>query len=273
MSEVPLLRAQGIGKVFKVPERSGLLPRTRDFQALQDVSFKVHHGETVALVGESGSGKSTTARIAARLIDPTSGRLEFEGKDVTQSRGRELTTLRSSVQFVFQDPYSSLNPRHTVEQIITAPLVYQGRAVPGGSRQFAGTLLEQVGLKPEYVDRYPHQFSGGQAQRIGIARAIALRPALVICDEAVSALDVSVQAQIIELLRDLQRSYGFSYLFIAHDLAVVRQLAHWVCVMNQGRIVEQGGRDQIFTDPQHPYTRELLAAIPRIPAEWSSPDT
>lgn len=270
MSDAPLLSAEGIGKVFKVPAPGGILPRTRNFQALQDVTFEIHRGETVALVGESGSGKSTTARIAARLIDPTEGRLLFDGEDVTASQGRQLARLRSQVQFVFQDPYSSLNPRHTVEQIVAAPLVYQRRDIPGGSRAFVGHLLERVGLSPDHVDRYPHQFSGGQAQRIGIARAVALRPSLVICDEAVSALDVSVQAQIIELLRDLQQHYGFSYLFIAHDLAVVRQLAHRVCVMNGGRIVEQGDRDQIFDDPQHPYTQELLAAVPRIPAEWSA---
>lgn len=264
----PLLRADGICKVFKVPERGRLISRQRDLHALQDVTFDVLPGETVALVGESGSGKSTTARIVAKLMDPTAGRIYFEGADITEASRSALRHLRSQLQFVFQDPFSSLNPRHTVQEIVTAPLVYQGKAVPGGARAFTADLLEQVGLDPDHADRYPHQFSGGQAQRIGIARAIALRPSLVICDEAVSALDVSVQAQVIELLRRLQREHGFAYLFIAHDLAVVRQLAHRVCVMSGGQIVEQGNRDEIFDRPQHAYTQELLAAVPRIPADW-----
>lgn len=268
MAEAPLLQADSIGKVFQVQDRGGLLTRSRDFHAVSDVTFRVYRGETVALVGESGSGKSTTARIVARLLDPTSGKIVFDGQDITNLRSGELRRLRSEMQFVFQDPYSSLNPRHTVQEIVTAPLLYQARSIPGGARKFAGDLLEQVGLSPDHVDRYPHQFSGGQAQRIGIARAIALRPSLVICDEAVSALDVSVQAQIIDLLRDLQQTHGFAYLFIAHDLAVVRQMAHWVCVMNGGRLVEQGGRDQIFDDPQDAYTRELLDSLPRFPSEW-----
>ncbi|MGO0576202.1 ATP-binding cassette domain-containing protein [Ornithinimicrobium panacihumi] len=267
----PLLRTEEIGKTFKVQRRHRLVTRNVDFVALDKISFQVRPGETVGLVGESGSGKSTTARVVARLLEPSTGRLFFQEEDITHATGSTLRRIRSQVQFVFQDPFSSLNPRHTVQQIITAPLVYQGRPVPGGARKFAGDLLEQVGLDPDHVDRYPHQFSGGQAQRIGIARAIAVRPSLVICDEAVSALDVSVQAQVIELLRGLQREYGFAYLFIAHDLAVVRQVAHWVCVMSEGRIVEQGHRDAIFDHPQHPYTRTLLEAVPRIPSDWVLP--
>lgn len=264
----PLLRTEGIGKTFKVQQRQGLLTRNVDFQALSDITFQVLPGETVALVGESGCGKSTTARIVAKLMDPSNGRLFLRGEDITDIGRNEVRQLRSQVQFVFQDPFSSLNPRHTVQEIVTAPLVYQGRQISGGARAFASGLLERVGLDPDHVDRYPHQFSGGQAQRIGIARAIAVQPSLVICDEAVSALDVSVQAQVIELLRELQREHAFAYVFIAHDLAVVRQLAHWVCVMNGGRIVEQGGRDEIFDAPKHEYTQELLAAVPRIPPDW-----
>jgi ABC-type oligopeptide transport system ATPase subunit len=264
----PLLRATDLVKEFAVPGTGGLLGRADTFRAVDGVSLEVHAGETLALVGESGSGKSTTARLVARLMDATSGEVVLDGEPVTHVKGERLRRFRSDVQVVFQDPYSSLNPRHTVERIVTAPLVYQGRDVPGGTRAFTQGLMERVGLDPDLYRRYPSQFSGGQAQRIGIARALAVSPRLVVCDEAVSALDVSVQAQIINLLRRLQREEGFSYLFIAHDLAVVRQIADRVAVMSTGRIVEQGERDTVFDDPQHEYTRTLLAAVPRIRPEW-----
>ncbi|WP_203580059.1 ATP-binding cassette domain-containing protein [Microbacterium hibisci] len=264
----PLCRATGLVKEFT--SHGAMLGRATTFRAIDDVSFDVHRGETLALVGESGSGKSTTARIVARLMEPTSGTVEFEGQDVTKLKGRALHSFRSDVQVIFQDPYSSLNPRHTVEGLVTAPLRYQKRKIPGGARAFTRGLMERVGLNPDHSGRYPAQFSGGQAQRIGIARALAVGPKLVICDEAVSALDVSVQAQVINLLRSLQRDEGFGYLFIAHDLAVVRQIATRVAVMSRGRIVEQGERDRIFTDPQDEYTRTLLAAVPRIDPAWDA---
>jgi peptide/nickel transport system ATP-binding protein len=270
MTGEPLLRARDLVKEFAVAGTAGLLRPATRFTAVDSVSFDLYAGRTLALVGESGSGKSTTARLAARLIDPTSGTVHLDGRDITALRGRDLREVRREVQVVFQDPFSSLNPRHTVERIVTAPLVYQKRPIPGGTRRVAQSLMERVGLEPDHVDRYPAQFSGGQAQRIGIARAIAVGPRVLVCDEAVSALDVSVQAQIINLLRRLQREQGFGCLFIAHDLAVVRQVATTVAVMTAGRVVEAGDRDAVFDRPQHEYTRTLLAAVPRIRPEWEA---
>ena len=267
MSE-PLLRATNLVKEFPVMGTGGLLRPPTRFRAVDDVSFEIRSGETLALVGESGSGKSTTARLAARLLDVTSGTVELDGEDVTGLGRSALNRFRSDVQVVFQDPFSSLNPRHTVERIVTSPLVYQQRTVPGGARAFTRALMERVGLDPDHSQKYPAQFSGGQAQRIGIARALAVGPRVVVCDEAVSALDVSVQAQVINLLRDLQREEDLTYLFIAHDLAVVRQIATRVAVMTQGRIVEEGERDAVFGAPRHEYTRKLLDAVPRIRPEW-----
>lgn len=262
----PLMRVQNLTKEFRTGRRT-------TFQAVNGVSFSLGHRETLGIVGESGSGKSTTARMAARLIDPTSGTVEFDGEDVTTRTGKDLRNFRGGVQVVFQDPYSSLNPRHTVEQVISAPLKYQGRKVPGGYRRAVREAMERVELNPDHYSRYPAQFSGGQAQRIGIARALVVKPRLVICDEAVSALDVSVQAQVLDLLRGLQRDLDLSYIFIAHDLAVVRQVAHQVAVMKHGEVVEQGLRDQIFNSPQHKYTRALLAAVPRVNPEWDAERT
>ncbi|MFD5319515.1 ATP-binding cassette domain-containing protein [Streptomyces sp. NPDC127098] len=265
----PLLTARGLVREFTL--RGGApFARRPVLRAVDGVDLELRAGETLALVGESGSGKSTTARLVARLLDATAGTVEFEGEDVTRRTGAALHRFRSGVQVVFQDPYSSLNPRHTVERIVTAPLTYQGREVPGGARAFTRALMERVGLDPDHSTRYPAQFSGGQAQRIGIARALAVGPKVVICDEAVSALDVSVQAQVINLLRRLQREEGLGYLFIAHDLAVVRQLADRVAVMHQGRVVESGDRDAVFGAPRHEYTRTLLAAVPRIRPEWEA---
>ncbi len=266
----PLLQACELVKEFPVSGTAGLFRPAQTFRAVDDVSLDIYPGETLALVGESGSGKSTVARMIARLIDPTSGDISLDGRDVTRLTGPRLHEFRSQVQVIFQDPYSSLNPRHTVEDIVTAPLRYQKRPIPGGPTGFTRGLMERVGLDPAWSRRHPAQFSGGQAQRIGIARALAVRPKLVICDEAVSALDVSVQAQIINLLRELQREEGFSYLFIAHDLAVVRQIATRVAVMSQGRIVELGDRDAVFDRPEDAYTKTLLAAIPRIRPDWDA---
>jgi peptide/nickel transport system ATP-binding protein len=265
-----LLRARDLVKEFPIAGTVGLLRPARKFTAVDTVSFDLHAGKTLALVGESGSGKSTTARLAARLIDVTSGSVHLDGRDITALHGNDLLEVRRQVQVVFQDPFSSLNPRHTVERIVTAPLRYQKRPIPGGTRTVARALMERVGLNPDHVGRYPAQFSGGQAQRIGIARALAVSPRVLVCDEAVSALDVSVQAQIINLLRELQREEGFGCLFIAHDLAVVRQIATSVAVMTAGRVVEAGERDAVFDDPQHEYTRKLLAAVPRIRPEWDA---
>ncbi|SDS47466.1 ATP-binding cassette domain-containing protein [Microlunatus soli] len=262
----PILTALDLTKEFDTRGGGVLIRQKSRFRAVDGVSFDLLRGETLALVGESGSGKSTTARMIARLIEPTSGTVELDGVDVTKASGAALQSFRRAVQVVFQDPYSSLNPRHTAADIITAPLRYQRLPAPAGGnhRAYAQQLMERVGLNPDHASRHPAQFSGGQAQRIGIARAISVRPKIVICDEAVSALDVSVQAQVIDLLKDLQADEGFSYVFITHDLAVVRQIAHRVAVMQRGGLVELGTREQIFTDPQDDYTRTLLSAVPRI---------
>ncbi|MCD5315165.1 ATP-binding cassette domain-containing protein [Kineosporia babensis] len=265
-----LLKATDLVKEFPVAGTAGLFTPAKKFTAVDQVSFELQAGQTLALVGESGSGKSTTARLASRLIDVTSGTVHLDGQDITSLQGADLLEVRRQVQVVFQDPFSSLNPRHKITQIITAPLRYQKRPMPGGARKVAQGLMERVGLNPEHVDRFPSQFSGGQAQRIGIARALAVGPRVLVCDEAVSALDVSVQAAIINLLRDLQREEGFGCLFIAHDLAVVRQIATRVAVMTAGQVVETGERDEVFDHPQHEYTRKLLAAVPRIRPEWEA---
>lgn len=255
-----LLEAESLVKDF-APR--GLRLRGREpFRAVDDVTLSVCAGETLAIVGESGSGKSTTARLIARLLDPTSGRIRLEGEDITQAQGAQLAHLRRTVQFVFQDPYSSLNPRHDIERIVSAPLRYQGLRSDTSHTQRVAELLERVGLKPEHARRYPHQFSGGQAQRIGIARALAVAPKVVICDEAVSALDVSVQAQVLNLLHDLKERRGLTMVFISHDLAVVRNVCDRVAVMYLGKVVEETTVDALFAQPYHPYTSALLEAVP-----------
>ncbi len=250
-----LLNASNLAKHFRT--RSGLV------RAVDGVSFSLARGETLALVGESGCGKSTTARLVLRLIEPTAGRVEFEGQDITAIPGGALRRLRRRMQIVFQDPFASLNPRMTVGDTLDEPLLIHGYGDAARRRARVAELLQLVGLPPEHVRRYPHEFSGGQRQRIGIARALALEPALVVCDEPVSALDVSVQAQVVNLLGDLQQRLGLSYLFIAHDLAVVKHVATRIAVMYLGRIVETASRDALFQRPLHPYTRALLSAIPR----------
>ncbi|MEU6645561.1 oligopeptide/dipeptide ABC transporter ATP-binding protein [Saccharomonospora sp. NPDC046836] len=259
--EVPILEVRDLVKHY--PIRQGPLGRgTGSVRAVDGVSFSIPRGRTVGLVGESGSGKSTTARLANRLIEPTSGQVFFDGDDLLAKRGRELTALRRRMQMIFQDPYGSLNPRMTVLNIVGEPLEVHG--VARGKARVARVveLLETVGLSGRDLYRFPHQFSGGQAQRLGIARALATSPDVIFCDESVSALDVSVQAQILNLLKRLQHEHGLSYLFIAHDLNVVRYMADELCVMYMGEIVERGGSDAVFAEPLHPYTQMLLAAIP-----------
>ncbi|CAH2599255.1 dipeptide ABC transporter ATP binding subunit DppF [Rhodovastum atsumiense] len=259
----PLLEVEDLARHY--PVRRGLLwsRRVGTVRAVDGISFTLHHGETLALVGESGCGKSTTARLVLRLIEPSAGTVRFEGTDITRLDGPALRRLRRRMQIVFQDPFASLNPRMTVGEIIEEPLIVHAAGDRAARRARVEELLGLVGLAAAHAGRYPHEFSGGQRQRIGIARALALSPALVVCDEPVSALDVSVQAQVVNLLKDLQERLGLSYLFIAHDLAVVKHAADRVAVMYLGQIVELAPRAALFDDPRHPYTRTLLAAIPR----------
>jgi oligopeptide transport system ATP-binding protein len=262
MSAQPLLVAEGLKKYF--PIRKGLLiERTKDYvRAVDDVSFEINVGETLGLVGESGSGKSTTGYCVIRLLELTEGRIFFEGKEITRLRGESLRQTRREMQIVFQDPYASLNPRMTVGDIVAEPLVVHQIGKRQTREATVRQLLDVVGFDPSYVNRYPHEFSGGQRQRIGIARALALNPRLIVCDEPVSALDVSIQAQILNLLKDLQRDFGLSYLFIAHDLSVVRTMSDRIAVMNRGKIVETGASSTVYSDPQDDYTKALLAAVP-----------
>ena len=257
----PLLELRNVTKWF--PAAAGPARLTgRHVSAVDDVSLAVGRGETLGLVGESGCGKSTLGRLVTRLLEPTRGEVAYGGQLLRGLRGARLATFRGKVQIIFQDPYSSLNPRMRVGAIVAEGLQIRGLVTHRDARQRAADLLERVGLDRSDVARYPHEFSGGQRQRIGIARALAVEPEFVVCDEPVSALDVSIQAQIIELLRDLQRDLGLSYLFIAHDLAVVRHISDRVAVMYLGRLCELAMRDELYDRPLHPYTRALLSAVP-----------
>ena len=259
--EAPLLEVTDLVKHYAV--RGGVLRRrVGTVHAVDGVSFSLATGETLGLVGESGCGKSTVARSVLRLIEPSSGAIRLDGTDITRLGKTALRPHRRSMQIVFQDPFASLNPRMTAGDIVGEPLEVHGLATGQRKRDRVGELFEQVGLRPDQMKNYPHQFSGGQRQRICIARALSLGPKLIVCDEPVSALDVSIQAQVINLLIDLQRRHGFSYLFIAHDLAVVAHISHRVAVMYLGRIVEIAEKRELFANPRHPYTQALLASVP-----------
>lgn len=257
-----LLQVKGLKKYF--PITSGILRhKVGDIKAVDGIDFTVFSGDIVGLVGESGSGKSTAARAAIRLLEPTDGHITFMGDNFLALNHEQLRHARKNVQIVFQDPYASLNPRHTIGESIGEALFYHGLVKSKREQHDTiASILERIGLSPEAMFRYPHQFSGGQQQRICIGRAIAMNPRLIVCDEAVSALDVSVQAQILNLLQELKQTMGLSYLFISHDLSVVRYLCNWVLVMYLGKIVESGPTEQIFNHPKHPYTQALLSAIP-----------
>ncbi|MFJ9631221.1 ABC transporter ATP-binding protein [Streptomyces sp. NPDC091280] len=256
-----LLKVTGLQKHF--PIKKGLLQRqVGAVHAVDGLDFEVRSGETLGVVGESGCGKSTMGRLITRLLEPTGGKIEFEGKDITHLGVSGMRPLRRNVQMIFQDPYSSLNPRHTIGTIVGAPFRLQGVEPAGGIKQEVQRLLEVVGLNPEHYNRYPHEFSGGQRQRIGIARALALNPRLVVADEPVSALDVSIQAQVVNLLDDLQQELGLTYVIIAHDLSVVRHVSDRIAVMYLGKIVELADRELLYKAPMHPYTKALMSAVP-----------
>jgi len=255
-----ILEVRGLKKHFKL--KGGWLGRHTTVKAVDEVSFSLHQGETLGLVGESGSGKSTTGRSILRLIEPTAGSVIYKGTDITTLRGEQLRGLRKEMQMVFQDPYAALNPRMTIGECIAEPLLAHEMASPGYAVERACQLLEQVGLDRAYYYRYPHEFSGGQKQRISMARALAVEPELLIADEPVSALDVSIQAQIINLFKDLQNEFGMTYLFIAHDLSVVKYLSDRIAVMYLGEIIELAEKHELFDTPMHPYTQALISAIP-----------
>jgi oligopeptide transport system ATP-binding protein len=262
-SAVPLLEVRGLAMHFPISEGIVLARRIGDVKAVDGVDFTIKRGETLGLVGESGCGKTTTGRCILRLERPTAGQILFDGRDISRLEPKEMVALRRRMQVIFQDPYSSLNPRMKVGDIVGEPIKVHGLERDAGRRRArVRELLSVCGLDPKFTDRYPHEMSGGQRQRVGIARALALDPEFIVCDEAVSALDVSIQAQVVNLLEDLRERFGLTYLFIAHDLSVVRHLCQRVAVMYLGRIVEMAECDELFDNPLHPYTQALLSAVP-----------
>jgi oligopeptide/dipeptide ABC transporter ATP-binding protein len=257
-----LLQVRNLRKHFPITQGILFKRQVGAVKAVDGITFDIAHGETLGLVGESGCGKSTAGRTIAKLLEPTSGNIVFNGSDITDYSRSQMRPLRSEMQMIFQDPFSSLNPRHTVGTIVGAPYRVQGSLSDSDIKTRVQGLLERVGLNPEHYNRYPHEFSGGQRQRIGVARAIALQPKLIICDEPVSALDVSIQAQVVNLLEDLQSEFGIAYIFVAHDLSVVRHISDRVAVMYLGQIMELADRDTLYSQPRHPYTHSLLSAVP-----------
>ncbi|OIK26432.1 ABC transporter ATP-binding protein [Streptomyces malaysiense] len=258
----PLLDVSGLTKHFPIKGGFPIRRTVGAVQAVDGLDFQVSAGESLGLVGESGCGKSTTGRLITRLMEPTAGTIKYQGQDITHAGRKQLAPIRSEIQMIFQDPYASLNPRQTVGSIISGPMEINGIDPQGGREKRVRELLEIVGLNPEHYNRFPHEFSGGQRQRIGVARALALEPKLIVADEPVSALDVSIQAQVVNLLQKVQRELGIAFVFIAHDLAIVRHFSQRVAVMYLGKIMEIADREDLYDNPRHPYTRALLSAVP-----------
>jgi len=265
-----LLEARDLEMHFPIRSGAIIRRRTGSVRAVDGIDLTVHEGESFGLVGESGCGKSTTGRLVARLLEPTAGTITYAGRDITHASRKELAPIRPEIQMIFQDPYSSLNPRHTVGSIVAGPMEVNGIDPPGGRKKRVRELLETVGLNPEHYNRYPHEFSGGQRQRIGVARALSLEPKLIVADEPVSALDVSIQAQVVNLLQRLQRELGIAFVFIAHDLAVVRHFSQRIAVMYLGKIVEIADRADLYGNPRHPYTHALLSSVPEADPDSES---
>jgi len=258
----PVLKIEGLQKHFATTTGGAFSKVKGTVKAVDGVDLEIYPGQTVGLVGESGCGKTTAGRTILKLYEPTGGKIYFEGQDITSLTPKQMKPLRSKMQMIFQDPFASLNPRHTVGTLIGATFEVQGITPEGGVEKEVRRLMERVGLNPEHINRYPHEFSGGQRQRIGVARAIALKPKLIVADEPVSALDVSIQAQVVNLLEDLQDEFQMAYIFVAHDLSVVQHISDRVIVMYLGKVMEEADKTDLFTHPRHPYTKALLSAVP-----------